>query len=118
MIGLKAATLSANPNQGNVLPGSTRRFDVIWGPDTDRPDGFFSAALFELRNFAFGVYRANVSVSYGQSGTASAAKFIFVFPWQLMLIVLVALLIIWFIFKKIIRKYNRWIISKATQGRI
>lgn len=121
---LKAATIAANPAQGNILPGSTRRFDVSWGPaDTGVVSGtsthksFFKAAGYEWNNFAFGMYTAYLHVQYGSNGVAEASKTFFVFPWQLLILVVIALGIVYFILSNILKRYNRWIIGKATRAK-
>ena len=114
-IGLQAANIAANQTDGNVLPGSTRRFDVSWG--TDAPlaagAGFFEYAGYQWSHFAFGWYGATLNLTYGTASTASAHATVFVFPWQLLIIILVVLVVILFILSKGLKSYNRWIISKA-----
>ncbi len=116
---LTVASLPANPGQGNVLPGSARRFDVVWGtiPATPLKTDFFSQAKYELSHFAFGFYTAQLNLKYGNSGTAFASKTFFVFPWQLSLIVLILSLLLLWVATHGIKRYNRWIIAKATQAR-
>lgn len=113
--GLTSAKLNANETKGNVLPGSTRRFDILWGGDSMPTNkSFFSMAGYELRHFAFGIYTAHLNLAYGDKGsTTEASKTVYVFPWQLLVLVLIVLIIAFFIFSKGIKRYNKWIISKA-----
>lgn len=115
---LTAATLPANASEGNVLPGSARRLIVNWGDaNTALPTkaGFFSQVGYEASHFAFGMYTAKLSLQYGSSGRADASKVFFVFPWQLLLVVGVALALALFLFSVLLKRYNRWIIAKARE---
>jgi hypothetical protein len=115
MIGLTAAKLNANPSLGNVLPNSTRRFDVVWGPQDGIPDSasFFEHVSYQFSNFAFGVYHAGMSLTFGTSGTSADSFFFVVFPWQLVIVILVILLILIIILRTSLRRYNKWIIKQA-----
>ncbi len=122
MIGLSAATLPANASEGNVLPASTRRFETVWGPaeapNATSSGGFFGAAIYELRNFAFGRYAAHLALAYGANGQhAEATTAVYVLPWQLLLIILVIVLVVIFGGRALLRRYNRWVISHAGGGR-
>lgn len=114
IFGLTTAHIQANENQGNVLPGSTRKFDLSWKKGDEIPkEGFFAMAFYELRHFALGRYVANLELKYGTSEHAEATKVIYLFPWQLLLIVLILLIAITGIFIKILKRYNQWIIKSA-----
>lgn len=127
LFGLTAATLNANSGNGNVLPGSIRKFKVVWAEknqeesavvSVEKEDnrGFFFAAGNQWRNFALGPYKAEVSLSYGKDNkTADASFWFFVIPWQLLSIILAILAIMGFVGIIGLKKYNRWIIAKATQ---
>lgn len=116
LIGLKKAVVPANPGEGNVLPGSTRKFEATWGDTAEtRPSGFFAAAGYELKHFAFGPYRAKLAIAYGVDGSASDSAWVFLFPWHLLAIVLVVLIILFPFLRYGLRRYNRWIIAKAQQ---
>lgn len=118
---LTSAELSANENEGSVLPGSTRKFEVLWGNDLSKINekesenfGFFSKAREQFREFHFGWYTANMSLVWGESNqTASSAYNFFLFPWQLLSILALIVVVIVSIGKIILRKYNRFIISQA-----
>jgi len=71
MLGMTAAELDANPTEGNVLPSSIRRFELSWGGDAARATttpGFFGAAAYQLKHFAFGRYAAQLDFAYGENG--------------------------------------------------
>lgn len=123
---LPAETLDANPGTGNILPGSTRKFNVDWiyftrASDYVAPTGFFqkfwSDVDYQWRNFAVGLYSARLNVAYGKAGEqAKAMVFFFVFPWQLVLVmIIVAFLVIWG-GGKLIGRYNRFVIKRARLG--
>jgi hypothetical protein len=120
-----AQVLDANPGAGNVLPGSTRRLQVDWinytrPADYVAPTGFFakfwSNVSYQWKNFAIGLYSANLNVAYGTNNQhAKATVFFFVFPWQLALVMLIiAILVIWG-GGAILKRYNKFIIEKARQ---
>lgn len=125
IIGLKAKILSANRTDGSVLPLSIRRFEMAWvnsgGGQEDpstvvearNPGGFFSEAKYELSHFAFGFYTAHLNIAFGTNNTPASDTFrFFVFPWQLLLIIFVVLLVGFIFLKVFLSRYNRYIISK------
>lgn len=136
MFGGTVATLNANPSLGNVLPKSIRKFEVAWktkaqddfdefekvkqqyikDAEEETVEGFFGAARNQWKNFALGLYKAELSFTYGQEQKTAQANFrFFIIPWQLLSIIVFILAFLgvggWFG----IRKYNRWLIAKATQ---
>lgn len=116
--------LDANPVNGNILPSSTRKFIIDWVKYIEPKDKivptsvvskFFDRAVYQWKNFAFGLYRANLDITYGlQDQTASKVLYFFVFPWQLLICLVVLLIFIFFVGKKLIKKYNSYIIKKAS----
>lgn len=120
---LPTKTLNANPTDGNVLPGSTRKFSVDWlnyshpkneiAP-TNAIGKFFYNVKYQWKNFAVGLYSARLNVAYGSEGTrAKDIVFFFVFPWQLVLVMVMVIIIVFFGGRKILRRYNRYIINKS-----
>lgn len=118
--------LDANPGVGNILPASTRKFTVDW-INYERPmdyvtptnfvKKFGSDVYYQWRNFAVGLYSANLNVAYGLSGQhVKKTLFFFVFPWQLVLVLIVVFIIVFWGGKKLIRRYNKWIIKRAHGG--
>jgi len=102
-----AASLTANGSQGNVLPNSSRKFDVAWGKDDN--NGFFAKVGKEWTNFHLGFYTADLALSYGQDKTAAASYTFFMFPWQLLLVLLIVVLAV----VLIVKKWDKWIVKKA-----
>lgn len=113
-IGMKIDELSANPSEGNVLPHSIRKYDLIWGDPTDAPKGFFDAVKKQWSQFAIGRYTASINLAYGTEGkTATASYSFFVFPWQLILVIIAVIFIVLPAISKVVRSYNAWIIRKS-----
>ncbi len=118
--------INANPTSGNILPNSTRRFEVDWvknprAKDYVEPNGpigkFFDKALYQWKNYAFGPYFAKLDLLYGTNATrVSKTVFFFVFPWQLLICLAVILFIVFWGGRKLLRRYNRYIIQKARLG--
>ncbi len=125
---LPAKTLNANPTDGNVLPGSTRKFSVDWlnynhPKDEVEPTKtigkFFYNVKYQWKNFAVGLYSARLNVAYGAQGAhAKDTVFFFVFPWQLVLVMVIVITIIFWGGRKTLRKYNRYIIKKAQRSSV
>lgn len=121
---LPAEYLDANPGEGNVLPNSTRKINVNWQKyERDgsyvEPTGFFKKFLsdvgYQWKNFALGLYSANLNVAYGSQGEqVKKTTFFFVFPWQLVLVMLVVFVILFFGGRIFVRRYNKFIIEKAS----
>jgi hypothetical protein len=110
--GFTVATIAANQSEGNVLPNSTRKFNITWGDvSKDQTHSFFAAAKNQFSNFHFGYYKATVSVVWGSENKVETATTWFVlFPWQLLSVVLVLSIVLFFA----VRRYNAWIISRNS----
>lgn len=105
-------TLPANVNEGSVLPNSIRKFSAQWGvPATEGATStFFSTARAQMKDFHFGMYKAELSLTYGEANQIALANFNFFFvPWQLLLLVLLGLCFIGLL----LTLYTRWIIGKS-----
>lgn len=120
---LTTEKLSANKNEGSVLPGSMRRFNVVWGgapmtaqvPEAENL-GFFAAAAREWSEFHFGWYTAVLSIAWGTTNQSADASYdFFVIPWHLLSIILLILLVVGFGGRYVIKRYNRYIIAQAAQ---
>ena len=120
ILGWSKINLAANPTHGNILPGSTRKFEVVWGDKEEmslKPN-FFGKVWYELTHFAFGVYKANLHVEYGDKNTAAAASYVItVIPWHLLLLLVAILIIGGFLILTLLKKYNRWIIKQARMNK-
>lgn len=128
-LGFTTVVIDANRRDGNVLPRSTRKFEITWfdknqdrlavpsSLNLNKEDlGFFDAAKKQWNNFAFGPYKAELNLVYGrENNVAKSSIWFFVFPWQLLIIVFVVLVVVLLLGSVGIKKYNKWIISKASQ---
>ncbi len=124
LFGRTSATLPANKKEGSVLPGSARKFEVIWESkqkatsDTEQDEkiGFFEMAKQQLSAFHIGWYTAKLNVVWGTTHQAVTAKHsFFIIPWQLLLIVAIILAIIGFLGTWGLKKWDRWVIAKAIE---
>ncbi len=123
---LPTEKLDANPTEGNVLPASIRKISVDWinyerQADSVTPEGmfkkFWSNAEYQWKNFAVGLYSANLKLAYGsEREQVKKTIFFFVFPWQLVLVMLVSLIVVIYGGIMLIKRYNKWIIKKAGAG--
>ena len=123
---IPVSKIDANQVSGNILPHSTRLFDIDWVKNPQdknfvRPEsffkGYFSDVSYQWNNFAVGPYLAHLDLSYGAAGIHSTKNTIFfVFPWQLLICIFIALIIIFFVGKKFLKSYNAKIIEKARLG--
>lgn len=111
-------SLPANKNEGSVLPNSTRKFEIVWGAPSNKTEtfgvfsDFFQMASKEWNDFHFGWYTAEASLSWGMTNQKANGTYnFFIIPWQLLVIILF-LLNIGFLG---VKKYNRFIISRATK---
>lgn len=96
MLGRKVLTASINDGQRNVLPDSIRRFEQ----------------KLDRKNL-FGRYTAELVLSYGQGKTVVSPQLaVWVIPWQLILIILLVLLAIWFLLRSALKRYKASIIKK------
>lgn len=100
---------------GNVLPNSTRRYDIVWGSQDEKnmPQNFWQKVQYEFKNFHCGKYTAIAAIVLPQGNATPMEVSFWIIPWQLLLVVVVGLVVVWFVF----RTYNRWIIKKARNGR-
>ena len=106
-----ATTLSANKNEGSVLPNSSRKFESIWGQSQSATSsvGFLNKAKQQLSDFHFGLYSAHISVTYGATNQVANDVYRFMLiPWQLLCLCALVLVVLYFA----LRRYNAWIISK------
>ncbi len=115
-LGMEAAKIDVNKTKGdNVLPASTRRFEVRYG-DKEAPEisaPFFDHVKFQKNNFALGMYKANLALTYGDKGKADASLTFYIFPWQLLVVVFGSLLALILVLIAAVKHYNKWIIKQA-----
>ncbi len=123
---LLAKKLDGNPVEGNILPNSTRKFDLTWvnqARETDYVEpvnpllDFFDDVKYQWKNFSFGLYSASLDLSFSDLKFDEGKRlFFFVFPWQLLIVVFVVLMLVYFGGGKLLKRYNQHIIKKARAG--
>jgi len=102
ILGRTKAVVKVNEYLLQILPGSKRSFDPKW----------------ETAKFAFGPYKAEISLTYGESQKQVSQSFWFVLiPLKILLLVIFALALVLFVLPQGIKKYNQWIINKAKAGK-
>ncbi len=100
-LGMLSTQLPINPNGSSVLPQSTKQFSAMWASNP----------------WAFGVYHAVLTVSYGQnSQTITASKWFFVLPLWTTLGVIIVLILIFWVLPGGVKRYNRWIVKEASKS--
>ena len=107
MFNKAVATINVNIPPHNVLPDSTREF---------------TAALnsTEIGNrHLFGLYHAKLQLSYGVNShkTITSSLSFWVIPYKLIIGGLILIIVLFFILRYLIRRYNRLIIEKAGGSR-
>ncbi len=116
ILGMEVRTIDINKVKGdNVLPASTRRFEVRYG-DVDAPTisaPFFEHVKFQKDHFALGMYSANLRLTFGNAGVATSSITFYMFPWQLLLVILGVILVGVILLISLIKHYNKWIIKQA-----
>ncbi len=116
MIGGTTANLTINPTEGAVLPNSIRKFQIDWLKPTNNPKGFFSNVGAEWNNFGMGGYTATATIAYGSSSQPLTATTKFnLFPWHLLLVELIMLVIVIMVLIWGVKGYNNMIIRQAKK---
>ncbi len=114
IFGSKTVNLNANPQQGNVLPGSVRKYETKWGEDYTDSKSFWNSAKYQYKHFACGRYKATLILTYGAANQAASSQMaVWIFPWQLFTIIFVGLVLIFLIIRGFFKRYNRWVIKQA-----
>lgn len=104
MFGKKIAAVNVNLAGGNVLPQSTRKFS--------QP---LDSTVIGNR-VLFGHYTAHLSLAYGASGQTLKSNLGFwIIPYKLIGVVIVLLIIGFIGIRILIKRYNRYIISKSRK---
>lgn len=120
MLGGTSAVLPVNTGQGAVLPQSIRKFEVSWErkPGQESQGNFFQEIGREWQNFGLGPYTANVLLTYGQSNdkTVSSTLTFWVFPWRVLILWVIGIVVLIWLIVLLIKRYNRWIISRVAKG--
>jgi len=100
IFGGKVATLGVNEVGVILLPESENNLRI--------------AKRFDKSPFAFGFYKADLSLHWGEKPESIQKNiWFFVFPWKQVLGGIIILVLLFFGFKKGIKKYNQWIIRRS-----
>lgn len=126
IVGIVAEKVNANEYDGNVLPGTTRKFSPQWSKkdtvetrnqelERNEAYSFSKEVKNQWNNFAFGIFRAKLVATFGVTDQVvkSNAIYFMVLPFELLLVFLVIAIPGFFLLRFIVRRYNRSIIRKA-----
>lgn len=123
LFGMTSEELTVNTAQSNVLPKSIRKFEETWGTspvtteEATEEAGFWGTVKNQWAEFACGPYTATLTLTYGSdSTTVTEAVDFWVFPWQLLLVLVLSSSIVLLALLVFVRTYNRWIVSKALKA--
>ncbi len=110
--GTVAERINLNSEGSRVLPGSSRRFSLVWQSANPRVgSGFWHSVVQEWRNFGFGKYTATFQLTgVGAEDAAPVSVVFFIWPWHLILVGL----FLAFLLGVLIRLYKHWVIYRAT----
>lgn len=118
MLGGTAAVLQVNNGLAAVLPNSIRKFEAAWEKQTNIGTGgnFFTEISREWSNFAFGPYTADLTLTYGANNDKIVQQTLqfWVFPWRVLLLALIVLIVAVLAIVFGVKRYNAWIVSRAT----
>lgn len=109
-------------NIKNIFGSAITAFDVNNKERIILPEDIQSlnvAKRFEKPPFAFGLYKAELSLSWGEKqNNVLKSIYFFVFPWKIALIAVIILVLLSLLLTKGLKKYNQWIIKKYGGQRI
>jgi hypothetical protein len=102
VFGKLVANLKVNERELQILPGKEKGLENEW-----------------KTNFAFGPYKAKFNINYGlnQSQNLVFNYWFFMFPVKAIIIALALIIFVFFIFPRLVRNYNEYIIRKAMQNK-
>jgi len=122
IFGGTSGVLNINPSQAHVMPGTTRTiYAQNWEPEGGMPkiegEGIFQDFQRELKGFALGYYRANLTIEYGKDEikTTQANCGFWVVPWRILILTILVLSLLILGIIKGIQKYNQWVINKVEE---
>jgi hypothetical protein len=101
-LGGTTEVIKFNSASGSILPQTNRIFQTTWGVDSD--SGLVNIILDQINNFNIGRFSAKIIVEYEEENRLISDEIYFwVFPWQVLLIIFVVVLLITLIVIKIKR---------------
>ena len=114
IFGSKTINIDANPQQGNILPGSIRKYEVKWGEADSSSKSFWNSAKYQFKHWACGRYTATLVLTYGAANQAASSQMtLWIIPWQLLSLIVAALLILIVGGGLLLKRYNAWVIKQA-----
>lgn len=99
-LGRVVFTKDANVEDSRVLPGTTRTFS---GELAGRPSGFFSTVRAQWSMFGIGPMTATLAIGGVDDPDGSEIRY-WMFPWQLIVTVIGAILLAWLVWRGIMKK--------------
>lgn len=120
IFGRTIAILAVNEVGSHTFPEDIRAYTVSWNPKISNKgitgEGFFDEIKREKAGWAPGIYRAELSLNYGQELKQDEKSFrFFVIPWRILILAVLILGLIFLGATKGIQKYNQWVITKAKE---
>lgn len=104
IFGSTIATFKVNSKERIIFPDNSQLLDI--------------AKKFDKAPFAFGFYKAELALQWGEKGNSvQRGIWFFVFPWKTVLVAVIILAALLLIATKGIKKYNQWIIKKYSTNR-
>jgi hypothetical protein len=79
----------------------------------NKKSGFFNMIKKEWKNFAFGLYSAELYLEYDGNKKDSASYNFFVIPWQLLSVIFAVPALLCFLGITGFKRYKRWIIARS-----
>ncbi len=114
IFGSKTINIDANPQQGNILPNSIRKYDVKWGEADTNSKSFWNSAKYQFKHWACGRYTITLVLTYGAASHAASSQMtLWIIPWQLLSLIVAALLILIVGGGLLLKRYNAWVIKQA-----
>lgn len=122
ILGWRVAKVKANPTEGSVLPGTTRKFTPLWEKNTEEltteeESYSYTRKLKEQwNNFAIGIFRARVHATYGFENVEvvkSKPIYFIVFPLELLVFILITGGILFASIRFVLIRYHRSVMRKA-----
>jgi hypothetical protein len=116
MFGSVAGKVAVNETGGNILPDQIRKFDASWVKNANATGAttFWGKYRQEKENYAFGKYTADLMLAYGTAGkTLNATASFWVFPWHVIIVNLIVIILAVIIIYFLVKKYNAYILAKA-----
>ncbi len=99
------ATANFNVDGKNILPQSTRDFNVAWSQNIGQNKGLFSSLVGSVEHFKFGCFTAKINLDYGANHTRISSSEIsfWIIPWKVLsvgLFIIILIIVVALMFRK------------------